>query len=232
MSKRTDYLDNIISGNQEANKSDRVKYLDNIIGNTEKKAAPASTKPTTTLEEERANERDKMLVPSVSRQNSTVAQGAFGGGRQTTYTPQFSAGKLIAGTVEKGLNEFSQGIGAAGAALEKILYSPLDLVTGEKFGTAAQEHGIFTKARENDRQTGERLQQKYAANVAAGGKAAELVDKYGTMTVATIPDALLAVATGGGSAAPEIGKTVQSAAYKIAASYGKNPQFWTSLARV
>ena len=164
--------------------------------------------------------------------NTPVAKGSFTGNRETTYTPKFSAGKLVAGTVEKGLNEFSQGIGATGAALEKVLLSPLDLVTGEKFGTAASEIGLFSKARENDRQTGERLQQKYASNVEAGGKAAQLVDKYGTMTVAAIPDALLAVATGGGSAAPTVGKAAQSAAYKIAESYAKNPQFWASFARV
>ena len=164
--------------------------------------------------------------------NTPVAKGSFTGNRETTYKPKFSAGKLIAGTVEKGLNEFSQGIGATGAALEKVLLSPLDLVTGEKFGTAASEIGLFSKARENDRKTGERLQQKYASNVEAGGKAAQLVDKYGTMTVAAIPDALLAVATGGGSAAPTIGKTAQSAAYKIAESYAKNPQFWAAFARV
>ena len=164
--------------------------------------------------------------------NTPVAKGSFTGNRKTTYKPKFSAGKLIAGTVEKGLNEFSQGIGATGAALEKVLLSPLDLVTGEKFGTAASEIGLFSKARENDRQTGERLQKKYASNVEAGGKAAQLVDKYGTMTVAAIPDALLAVATGGGSAAPTIGKTAQSAAYKIAESYAKNPQFWAAFARV
>lgn len=164
--------------------------------------------------------------------NTPVAKGSFTGNRETTYKPKFSAGKLIAGTVEKGLNEFSQGIGATGAALEKVLLSPLDLVTGEKFGTAASEIGLFSKARENDRKTGERLQQKYASNVEAGGKAAQLVDKYGTMTVAAIPDALLAVATGGGSAAPTVGKAAQSAAYKIAESYAKNPQFWASFARV
>ena len=164
--------------------------------------------------------------------NTPVAKGSFTGNRETTYTPKFSAGKLVAGTVEKGLNEFSQGIGATGAALEKVLLSPLDLVTGEKFGTAASEIGLFSKARENDRQTGERLQQKYASNVEAGGKAAQLVDKYGTMTVAAIPDALLAVATGGGSAAPTVGKAAQSAAYKIAESYAKNPQFWAAFARV
>lgn len=187
---------------------------------------------------ERADERDKSNAASATRQaaqtapNTPVAKGSFTGNRETTYTPKFSAGKLVAGTVEKGLNEFSQGIGATGAALEKVLLSPLDLVTGEKFGTAASEIGLFSKARENDRQTGERLQQKYASNVEAGGKAAQLVDKYGTMTVAAIPDALLAVATGGGSAAPTIGKTAQSAAYKIAESYAKNPQFWTAFARV
>ena len=187
---------------------------------------------------ERADERDKSNAASATRQaaqtapNTPVAKGSFTGNRETTYTPKFSAGKLVAGTVEKGLNEFSQGIGATGAALEKVLLSPLDLVTGEKFGTAASEIGLFSKARENDRQTGERLQQKYASNVEAGGKAAQLVDKYGTMTVAAIPDALLAVATGGGSAAPTIGKTAQSAAYKIAESYAKNPQFWAAFARV
>ena len=187
---------------------------------------------------ERADERDKSNAASATRQaaqtapNTPVAKGSFTGNRETTYTPKFSAGKLVAGTVEKGLNEFSQGIGATGAALEKVLLSPLDLVTGEKFGTAASEIGLFSKARENDRQTGERLQQKYASNVEAGGKAAQLVDKYGTMTVAAIPDALLAVATGGGSAAPTVGKAAQSAAYKIAESYAKNPQFWASFARV
>ena len=187
---------------------------------------------------ERADERDKSNAASATRQaaqtapNTPVAKGSFTGNRETTYKPKFSAGKLIAGTVEKGLNEFSQGIGATGAALEKVLLSPLDLVTGEKFGTAASEIGLFSKARENDRQTGERLQQKYASNVEAGGKAAQLVDKYGTMTVAAIPDALLAVATGGGSAAPTVGKAAQSAAYKIAESYAKNPQFWAAFARV
>lgn len=187
---------------------------------------------------ERADERDKSNAASATRQaaqtapNTPVVKGSFTGNRETTYTPKFSVGKLVAGTVEKGLNEFSQGIGATGAALEKVLLSPLDLVTGEKFGTAASEIGLFSKARENDRQTGERLQQKYASNVEAGGKAAQIVDKYGTMTVAAIPDALLAVATGGGSAAPTVGKAAQSAAYKIAESYAKNPQFWASVARV
>ena len=199
---------------------------------------PKVVKDLSPLAVERADERDKSNAASATRQaaqtapNTPVAKGSFTGNRETMYTPKFSAGKLVAGTVEKGLNEFSQGIGATGAALEKVLLSPLDLVTGEKFGTAASEIGLFSKARENDRQTGERLQQKYASNVEAGGKAAQLVDKYGTMTVAAIPDALLAVATGGGSAAPTVGKAAQSAAYKIAESYAKNPQFWAAFARV
>ena len=150
MSKRTDYLDNIISGNQEANKSDRQKYLDRIIENEKKnsvhlvKIEKAESEPKNsvhlvkidetatvprsfstspvqaknvyapTLEEERANERDKLLTPSVSRQAGKTmnAPSRLRTAEEMALDPNASAREKAESTVSLGERIKNIGTGA------------------------------------------------------------------------------------------------------------------------
>ncbi|WP_312281919.1 LPD38 domain-containing protein, partial [Oscillibacter sp.] len=94
-------------------------------------------------------------------------------------------------------------------------------------------------------QAKETNQTYFQPNVEWGGKAAEIVDKYGTATVAAIPQALTAVATAGMSTAAQAGTAGLQAASAAAQSGGaiaavrgivqglaKDPQYWLAFSQV
>lgn len=158
-----------------------------------------------------------------------------GGGRENN---QFSVGKLLDGVAVKGADEFVSGLTSTAAWLENM--------TLGKLFPGTTDNSIIQAINDRVQQAKEHNKKYTAPNVAAGGKAAEIIDKYGTATVAAIPQAVLALYTGGASTAAQ-GTTagLQAASTAAQASGGlmstvksavtalsKDPQYWLSFAQV
>lgn len=184
--------------------------------------------------------------PSAFGYDPMVAQDLENRQKQTAAlkpgAKPFSAGKLAADTVMRGVNEFAGFFGAGGAMLEDAIGYGAGLLTGQP-GVNLMEGGPLNTWNQSIQREGQAMEQSAAKNIAKGGKAAETVYKYGTQTVAAVPQAVLAMLTGGGSAAastaslagtaakalsPSLSRTVSQAVSGMA----RNPQYWTSFAQV
>ena len=154
----------------------------------------------------------------------------------------FSAGKLAGDLTMRGVNEFAGFFGAGGAMVEDAIGYAGGLLTGQP-GVNLMEGGPLNTWNQAIQREGQAMEQSAAKNIAKGGKAAETVYKYGTQTIAAVPQAVLAMLTSGGSAAassaslantaakalsPSLSRTVSQAVSGMA----KNPQYWTSFAQV
>jgi len=145
----------------------------------------------------------------------------------------FSAPKLVEGALVKGTDQAMSG-----------LTSTADWLVGQNITGAGKllgqdwSNNPVSALNRRMQQAKETNENYFVGNVKAGGKAAAAVDKYGTMTSAAIPQALLAMATAGGSAAEQ---GLQAAANSGGAlttlgtavkSVAKDPQYWLSFLQV
>ena len=145
----------------------------------------------------------------------------------------FSAPKLVEGSLVKGTDQAMSG-----------LTSTADWLVGQNITGAGKllgqdwSNNPVSALNRRMQQAKETNENYFAGNVNVGGKAAAAVDKYGTMTAAAIPQALLAMATAGGSAAEQ---GLQAAANSGGAlttfgtavkSMAKDPQYWLSFLQV
>ena len=158
-------------------------------------------------------------------------------------TEDYSVGKGVAGVLQKGLQQVAQFGGDTLAMAEDFVFAPMELLTGQELG-AISDNGLFNKWAKSIREEGQRTQDYYAANVEAGGKAAQLFDEFGTATVAAAPQAVMAILTGGGSMAAQttaglntIAQTAMSSGVKstisnVVSQMAKDPQYWTSFAQM
>lgn len=154
---------------------------------------------------------------------------------QTDDRPgKFSLGKTAAATVETGsANVFKRALDAA-SWLE-------DVTLGNLFPGSTENSPIKAlQAKQNDYAA--RQEQTRAEEAAKGGKAAQTVSKYGVSVVEAIPQAVLAMATAGSTAAAQAGtaglETISAAAQRApgilsavrtaGASMAKDPQYWAS----
>lgn len=217
---------------------------------------------------ERADEADKLTTPSASRmkaktrvtspvfrqqpttqQNivtpknqSRLGKATFSGNRTPGKQQKYSVGKGIAGATMKGINQAAQGIADTLALAEDVALSPFELVSGQQLGDLS-DSGLANKLQRRIRNEGQEIEDKYAANVERGGKAAEIFDKYGALTVAAAPQAVAAVLTSGASLgatpatlaktaatemAPSIANTIRNSVFAM----GKDPQYWLSFSQV
>lgn len=184
--------------------------------------------------------------PSAYGYDPMVAQDLENRQKQTAAlkpgAKPFSAGKLAADTVMRGVNEFAGFFGSGFAMAEDLIGYGEGLLTGQP-GVNLMEGGPLNTWNQSIQREGQAMERSAARNIAKGGKAAETVYKYGTQTVAAVPQAVLAMLTGGGSAAastaslagtaakalsPSLSRTVSQAVSGMA----KNPQYWTSFAQV
>ncbi len=156
---------------------------------------------------------------------------------------EYSVGKSAAGALQKGLGQIAQFSGDTLALAEDIVLAPLELFGGDELGTISDTAPFNTWAK-NIREEQEAVQEYYAPNAEKGGKAAQLFEDLGTGVVAAVPQAVLALLTGGTSAAaqstagltrtatqavsPGVATTIQNAVSTMA----KDPQYWTSFAQV
>lgn len=155
----------------------------------------------------------------------------------------YSFGKSVEGAVVKGLEQVARFGGDTFALAEDIALAPFELLSGNDLGTFSDK-GPLNRWAADIRKEQEAIEAHYAPNAARGGKAAQIFEDLGASTVAALPQAVLALLTGGGSAAaqttagltstaaqavsPGVAATVQGAVRSMA----KNPQYWTSFAQV
>ena len=155
---------------------------------------------------------------------------------------KYSLGKGVAGAVAKGVNQAAQGVASTLAMAEDVLLSPFELLSGQKLGDLS-DTAPLNKLSQRIKNEGQETQKKYAGNVAKGGKAAELLDKYGAATVAAVPQAVMAYLTAGASAgASTAGLGAQAAAEMTpsmagtirrgVAAMAKDPNYWTAFSQV
>nr|WP_325301911.1 hypothetical protein [uncultured Dysosmobacter sp.] len=163
---------------------------------------------------------------SSGRRAKTVESGSGGRSGRETFSPV----KLGVGAMTKGADQFVSGLTSTAAWLE-------DNTLGRLFPGSTEDTPIDALNRyfQGIKAANEKT---FAPNVAAGGKVAKAVDKYGTAAAAAIPQAALALMTAGGSAgasaasagmkAAQASPGILAALKSSAGAMAKNPQFWTS----
>lgn len=171
-------------------------------------------------------------------QKQEVAAPSIGKDRSN----QYSLRKGLESVVLKGGQQVAQAAGNTAALAEDLVLAPFEFFSGQELGSLSDNAPFNTWARGIQR-NGQALQDKYAENVAKGGKAAELLDRYGASTVAAVPQAVLAMLTSGGSmaastagvssaAAAELAPGVASTIRRSIAAAAKDPQYWLSFGQV
>lgn len=155
---------------------------------------------------------------------------------------QYSLRKGLESVVLKGGQQIAQAAGNTAAFAEDLLLAPFELFSGQELGAISDTAPFNTWAKGIQRNRQE-LQEKYAENIAKGGKAAELFDTYGSATVAAVPQAVLALMTSGASeagtaaglastAAKELSPSVLNTVRSAVTEAAKDPQYWLSFGQV
>lgn len=176
------------------------------------------------------------------KNQSRLGKATFSGNRTPGRQQKYSVGKGIAGATMKGINQAAQGIADTLAFAEDIALSPFELVSGQQLGDLS-DSGLANKLQRRIQNEGQEIENKYAANVERGGKAAEIFDKYGALTVAAVPQAVAAVLTSGASlgatsttlaktAATEMAPSIANTIRNSVLAMGKDPQYWLSFSQV
>lgn len=227
--------------------------------NSDKGTAGTSRKVSSERAEQlrRARERnaakssESMAGSSEARSGSSKEDNRFSGGSRTGLVGEkpegpkegFSAKKLVGGTVLKGADEFAASLTSSAAWLEGLFTKAAGELLGD---TELYKSAPLYMLNQRMQSAKGQNQEYFQENVERGGKAAELVDRYGTATVAAIPQAALALATAGTSAAAQGTTAGLQAASSTAAATGalsstvktavarlaKDPKYWASFAQV
>lgn len=152
-------------------------------------------------------------------------------------SPDTNWGRVTGGTLLKGADQFATGLTSTGAWLEGAILKPVGSLLGDK---NLYQQGILYNLNEHMKKAQEQNQQAFAKDFEDAGTTGKLLDKYGTATVAAVPQAALAMLTAGsslGAQATTSGLQTASAAAtsglaktigNTVSEMGKNPQYWLS----
>ena len=144
--------------------------------------------------------------------------------------------------MEKGLNDIAQAGGDLLAFGEDILLSPIEFLSDLEPGTIS-DNAIFNLWADSIRRNGERIDAKHADNVAAGGKTGEFIYNMGATTVQAVPQAVVALLTGGTSLAAQTTAGLQATANaalspgvvstvkNIVGNMARDPQYWLAFSQ-
>lgn len=162
----------------------------------------------------------------------TQAPNAAANSAGRSAQKDFSLLELLGGTVVKGADEAVSRATSTAAWLERN-------TIGRLFPGAADDTPIQA-LNEHFQNVKQENQEAFAPNVEAGGRLAQVVDKYGTSVVSAIPSAALAVMTAGtapagleaAASAASRSPGILSALQASAQNMTKNPQFWNSFFQV
>ena len=165
---------------------------------------------------------------------------------KTSTSGKFSLPKFAGGLLLKGTDEFATSLTSSAAWLEGLFTKSAGFLLGDD---EMYTRGPLYQYNQHMQAAKQQNQEYFQRNVESGGKAAELVDRYGTATVAAVPQAVLAIATAGSSLAAQgttaglqtassaasasaatgaISSTLKSAVARLA----KDPKYWASFAQV
>lgn len=152
----------------------------------------------------------------------------------------YSTGATLRGLVEQGGDQF---VGGVLHTVKDYVEKPLFTVAGAVLGNPelGEDAPVKQFSEWFDKRAEER-REKYAENAAKGGRAYEKVNEYGSATMAALPNALVAIATAGGSMAAQGLDAVAAASTQapgilttlksVGEGLAKNPNFWTSFLQV
>lgn len=152
----------------------------------------------------------------------------------------YSTGTMLRGMAEQGGDQF---VGGVLHTVKDYVEKPLFTVAGAVLGNPELGENAPVKQFSEwfDRRAEER-REKYAENAAKGGTAYEKVNEYGSATMAALPNALVAIATAGGSMAAQGLDAVAAASTRapgilttlknVGEGLARNPNFWTSFLQV
>ncbi|MBU5626534.1 hypothetical protein KQI82_06320 [Oscillibacter sp. MSJ-2] len=158
-------------------------------------------------------------------------------------TTPYSLMKSIGGLAQKGIGGLAQHFGDALALGEDVVLAPFELFSGQELG-ALSDHAPLNAWAKNIRRENENVAQYYQENMDKGGTGARLLEELGSATIAAVPQAVLAMLTGGTSAAAQTAQGVaQTAARELTpgtlatvtravSSMAKDPQYWTAFSQV
>lgn len=230
--------------------NDPVLSKQSIPVSTEKETAvQASKRPVSALGQYLEFQKEREATKA---ERSTAGGGGLNG-QQNTYSQGFtgnresggySAAKGLAGVAQKGLGQIAQAGANTAALAEDIFWAPFEFVSGIPLGTISDNNGVANFIQQKVSEENAAVQQNYQANTEKGGKKAEVLENLGTATVAAVPQAVIAMLTGGGSAAAQttagltsaaaqaISPTVSGTVTNAISSMAQNPQYWTSFAQV
>lgn len=224
--------------NQQKNTSGTKKTdaLTSAIISTNQKAAQKKTNTA-----ERGSKHDTNRANQQRRTQAQVVANQIKK-NNAERANKYSLGKGVAGAVAKGVNQAAQGVASTLALAEDVALAPFELLSGQKLGELS-DTAPLNKLSQRIKNEGQETQKKYAGNVAKGGKAAELLDKYGAATVAAVPQAVMAYLTAGASAgASTAGLGAQATAKMTPSMAGtirrgvtamaKDPNYWTAFSQV
>lgn len=146
-------------------------------------------------------------------------------------------GKTVGGMVVKGADQAVTGI-----------TSTADWLLGNAMRELGWENNPISTLNRAAQANKAANEEYYAKNLANASKAVKIADELGTATVAALPDLVIAYLTGGGSLAAEgsgalakggaklagreAAAQTQNVVKRVTSEMYRNPQFWTSFARV
>lgn len=184
-------------------------------------------------------------LPTVTEQGGEqisrrkAGRPAAAGKLQRNESEAYSPGKSVASAVLRGFNQIAQFGGDTLALAEDAVLAPFELFSGQDLGDLSDNAPFNTWAR-GIREEGQAVEEAYRSNRERGGRVAAALEDLGAATIASAPQAVIALLTGGGSAAaqtaaglsreaaravsPTVAKTVTEAVDTMA----RNPNYWTS----
>mgnify|MGYP000625509004 CR=1 FL=1 len=187
-------------------------------GRTAADVAPSTYKPDTSM----------LVTPSVPAGNTTSAAG------------KYNVGQGLAKAGQMGLTQIAKVGSSAGAWIENLL-GDFAREGSNGYWDPDTSNWLFNRWNRAIDAEAQGVQQRYAENTARGGKAAQVFEDLGAVTVAAVPQAIAALFTGGASAAAQAGALAENAAAssglvstisRSMRAMAKDPNFQLSFAQV
>lgn len=154
--------------------------------------------------------------------------------RNAAYGSDDSAFEMAGKTVRSGIGQFAQMTSSTASFLEGLVTKPLGTLLGHD--ELYKDAPLYQLAQQVAAET-EAAEMRRAESLAGRGKAAQIASELGVGTVAAIPQAILALVTGGASAAAQGGQIAQTGT-GLASQIGtavktlaQNPSYWASMAQ-
>lgn len=193
-----------------------------------------------------AEETTKHKPESGTKQGRSGTPGTASRGgwsKEVEEARDYSLRMSLLSAAARGVNQIAQFGGDTLALAEDAVLAPFELLGGQDLGDLS-DTAPFNKWAHGIREEGETIAQYYQPNRERGGKGAELLEDLGAATVAAVPQAVVAMLTGGGSvaaqgaaglsrtAAQAVSPTVANTVREAVSGMARNPNYWTSFAQV